>query len=67
MPTKTFYLIFLSLLVVVVPINSVAEGDEQPKPGKAAPLFELTTLQNDTVALANLHGTFVVIHFAASW
>jgi len=27
----------------------------------------LQTLKRDTVALANLHGNFVVIHFAASW
>lgn len=47
-------------------ISSVKEG-QQPKIGEAAPLFELESLQGDTITLANLQGKFVVIHFAASW
>jgi len=46
---------------------SQAQESAQPKIGQAAPAFELQTLKRDTVALANLRGKFVVIHFAASW
>jgi peroxiredoxin len=45
-----------------------SEGeDQQSKIGEAAPLFQLESLHGDSVTLTNLHGKFVVIHFAASW
>lgn len=61
-------LFLLSLFVLTVfPMTSQAQESAQPKIGQAAPAFELQTLKRDTVALANLRGKFVVIHFAASW
>jgi hypothetical protein len=60
---KTIFLLtlFAISVSVLLPKNSFAEGD------KPAPLFELTSLQGDTIALPRLRGRFVVIHFAASW
>lgn len=61
-------LFLLSLFVLTVfPMISQAQESAQLKIGQAAPAFELQTLKRDTVALANLRGKFVVIHFAASW
>jgi cytochrome oxidase Cu insertion factor (SCO1/SenC/PrrC family) len=57
----------LLLLLVTVPLTAFAGGLPQPKIGEAAPPFNLETLQGDRVALADLQGKFVVIHFATSW
>ena len=60
--------VLLCLFVLTVfPMTSRAQESAQPKIGQAAPAFELQTLKRDTVALENLRGKFVVIHFAASW
>ena len=41
---------------------------DHPWIGKAAPTFELTSTDGQTVALRELQGEkIVVIHFAASW
>ena len=63
--TKLFLLCLFVL--TVFPMTGRAQESTQPKIGQAAPAFELQTLKHDTVALANLRGKFVVIHFAASW
>ena len=63
--TKLFLLCLFVL--TVFPMTSRAQESAQPKIGQAAPAFELQTLKRDTVALANLRGKFVIIHFAASW
>ena len=61
-----FFLLCLFVLTVF-PMTSRAQENAQPKIDQTAPAFELQTLKRDTVTLANLHGNFVVIHFAASW
>ena len=60
--------VFLFLLfLVAVPATGFAEELPQPKIGEAAPAFTLENLQGKKVALADLRGKFVVIHFATSW
>ncbi len=59
--------LLLLLLLVTVPLNCFAGELPQPKIGEAAPLFSLEDLQGEKVALADLLGKFVVIHFATSW
>ena len=56
----------LQMLLVGLLTGSSAE-DQHPSSGEAAPLFRLTSLHGDTLALAELRGKFVIIHFAASW
>jgi cytochrome oxidase Cu insertion factor (SCO1/SenC/PrrC family) len=63
---KYVLLLFL-LLLVFVPVSSVAEEFPQPKIGEAAPAFNLESTKGDKIALADLRGKFVVIHFATSW
>jgi cytochrome oxidase Cu insertion factor (SCO1/SenC/PrrC family) len=63
---KHAVLLFL-LLMVAVPLNCFAEEHPQFKIGEAAPAFNLESLQGERVALADLLGKFVVIHFATSW
>jgi hypothetical protein len=59
--------LLLLLLIMVIPVRGFAEEFPQPKIGEAAPAFNLETLQGDKLALADLLGKFVVIHFATSW
>ena len=59
--------LLLLLFLVTVPLNCFAGELPQPKIGEAAPLFSLEDLQGEKVALADLLGKFVVIHFATSW
>jgi peroxiredoxin len=62
------YSVFLLLLLfMVVPVSGFAEELTEPKIGEAAPAFNLETLQGDKLALVELLGKFVVIHFATSW
>lgn len=71
MSKKSFPLSFfaiLSLQIIMAGSVRSSEGEaQQPKIGEEAPLFQLTSLHGDTLALANLQGKFVIIHFAASW
>jgi cytochrome oxidase Cu insertion factor (SCO1/SenC/PrrC family) len=59
--------LLLLLFLLAVPITGFAEELPQPKIGEAAPAFNLETVQGEKVALADLQGKFVVIHFATSW
>ena len=62
------YVVFIFLLLLMaVPVTSFAGELPQPKIGETAPAFNLETLQGGKLALADLHGKFVVIHFATSW
>ena len=63
---KHAVLLFL-LLLLAIPATGFAEELPQPKIGEVAPAFNLQTLQGKKVALADLRGKFVVIHFATSW
>jgi len=53
----------VSALLLAVPC---AEGAE-PMIGASAPAFELPSLQGDHVALADMRGKLVVLHFGAGW
>ena len=64
MPTRGLLIL---IVLLIAPIHSFGQDDGQPKLDTSALLFELATLKGDTVALADLQGKFVVIHFAASW
>jgi cytochrome oxidase Cu insertion factor (SCO1/SenC/PrrC family) len=59
--------LLLLLLLLAIPATGFAEELPQPKIGEVAPAFNLETLQGKKVALADLRGKFVVIHFATSW
>ncbi len=61
------HIVLLLLFLAVLPLTAFAGEFPQPKIGEAAPLFNLEDLQGDKVALADLQGKFVVIHFATSW
>ena len=62
-----YAVLLLLLIFMVVPVSGFAEELPEPKIGEAAPAFNLETLQGDKLALADLLGKFVVIHFATSW
>ena len=59
--------LLLLLFLMSVPAMGFAEELSQPKIGEVAPAFNLETLQGEKIALADLRGKFVVIHFATSW
>ncbi len=61
------HIILLLLFLAAVPLAAFAGELPQPKIGEEAPLFNLEDLQGNKVVLADLHGKFVVIHFATSW
>lgn len=62
------FIVVLSLQILIAgSLMSSEDEGQQPKIGEAAPLFQLKSLHGDSLALANLRGKFVVIHFAASW
>ena len=63
---KNAVLLFL-LFMVTIPATVFAKELSQPKIGEVTPAFNLETLQGKKVALADLRGKFVVIHFATSW
>jgi cytochrome oxidase Cu insertion factor (SCO1/SenC/PrrC family) len=68
MMNRIFSLKHLVLFLLFLAALPAFAGDlPQPKIGEAAPLFNLEDLQGDKVALADLQGKFVVIHFATSW
>ena len=62
-----YAVLMLMLLIIAVPVTGFAEELPQPKIGEAAPPFTLESLQGEKVALVDLLGKFVVIHFATSW
>ena len=56
------------MVIFVTASMAGSQGEaQQPRIAQAAPLFKLQSLSGDTLALADLRGKFVVIHFAASW
>jgi cytochrome oxidase Cu insertion factor (SCO1/SenC/PrrC family) len=59
--------LLLLLFLMSVSATGFTEELPQPKIGEAAPAFSLETLQGEKLALADLRGKFVVIHFATSW
>jgi cytochrome oxidase Cu insertion factor (SCO1/SenC/PrrC family) len=62
------FIIVLSLQALITSSLKSSEGKgQQPQIDQTAPLFQLTSLDGDTLALETLRGKFVVIHFAASW
>lgn len=54
-----------TLAFLILPLN----GQDLPQPalGESATDFELLTLEGRKVALKDLRGKLVVIHFAATW
>ena len=61
------HIVLLLLFLAAAPLTAFAGELQQLKIGEAAPAFNLETLQGDKVALVDLQGKFVVIHFATSW
>ena len=59
--------LLLLLFLLAVPVTGFAEELPQPMISEAAPAFNLETLQGEKLALADLRGKFVVIHFATTW
>ena len=58
---------YFCLLTFAFSLLTSAAGGEQPMLGQLAPAFQLQALDGKALALADLHGKFVVLHFAASW
>jgi len=60
-----------ALCVVVLSPLAFGQGpgdvSEHPFIGERAPDFQLPTAAGDTVRLGDLKGSYVVIHFAATW
>lgn len=71
MAKRAHSIIFVAALTLVIFVTASLAGSQgesqQPRIAQAAPLFKLQSLSGDTLALADLRGKFVVIHFAASW
>jgi len=63
----------LAATLAVVVLSPLAFGQgpgdvsEHPFIGERAPDFRLPTIVGDTVRLADLKGSYVVVHFAATW
>ncbi|MGP1435800.1 MAG: peroxiredoxin family protein [Phocaeicola sp.] len=71
---KTFAFISLSLMIVICHTNAQGMQDDDAKyatellkAGTAAPDFQLTTPNGQTVSLSNYKGKYVVLDFWASW
>jgi peroxiredoxin len=47
--------------------GAVRPGMGSPQPGEAAPDLALPDLEGNTVSLASMHGSWVVLHFTATW
>ena len=61
------YAVVFLFFLIVKPVSCFTEELPQSKIGEAAPAFSLETLQGEKLALEDLRGKFVVIHFATSW
>lgn len=60
----------MALAALAAPANAAdpATGvDDHPWIGAPAPAFELAGIDGETLALEDLRGRFVVIHFGTSW
>ena len=62
----------LLAIIAAAASTSVGHADaydvaQQPMIGDAAPTFALETSAGDTLALEELQGKYLVIHFGASW
>lgn len=51
----------------VLAAPALAAAAEQPMIGEPAPSFRLPDLEGDELALEDLRGRFIVLHFGASW
>lgn len=61
------YLIFLCLLISIFIISCSKNGEPPPAIGKAAPLFEIRTLEGNNLSLSDFRGKVVLIEFWATW
>jgi cytochrome c biogenesis protein CcmG/thiol:disulfide interchange protein DsbE len=57
----------LLLLLIVLGVALLRTHQGQPRPGQKAPAFNLTTFDNQQIALESLQGKVVVLNFWASW
>jgi len=57
---------FLSA-ALLVGLAATPGAAAEPIVGGEAPLFELTTMAGESLALADLKGRLVVLHFGAGW
>lgn len=57
----------LLLLLIVLGVALLRTQQGQPRPGQKAPAFNLTTFDNQQIALESLQGKVVVLNFWASW
>ena len=72
---KMFHLprpLLVSLLLSITCLWNAAHAQtpadaQTVKVGAKAPLFQLQSLDGDTISLADYLGKYVVIHLAASW
>lgn len=62
-------MIRLALAAALLSLSASGEAPErsQPRIGEPAPSFSLRTLEGRTVTLADLKGSYAVVHFAATW
>lgn len=56
-----------ALAIISAPLLLGGGEKNQPMMGEPAPAFRLQTLEGKTLALADLRGKFVVLHFGAGW
>jgi hypothetical protein len=59
--------LFLLNIVFLILLTQVYGQHNQSKIGEVAPDFNLEDLHGNMVKLSDLLGSFIVIHFAASW
>ena len=56
-----------ALAIVSAPLTLGAAEKKQPMVGEPAPAFRLQPLDGKALALADLRGKLVVLHFGAGW
>ncbi len=59
--------LFIAAIAIAITGSAWAGGPPQPMIGQDAPGFALETVAEGTLALGDLEGRYVVLHFGASW
>lgn len=66
-PGSIMLIVGMLAFVGVIALQLTRQNQTQPMPGQAAPLFELTSFDGETLSLLDLRGQIVIVNFWGSW